>query len=72
MSDEVKNEEEKKEYGKYDRWEIESAVETIIKAEQLKLDKDKMKYILPLLEKQKKALDNFSSAADVLYRKDTK
>lgn len=68
MADVKEVKEEKKEYGKYDRWEIENAVETIIKAEQLKLDKDKMKYILPLLEKQKKALDNFSSAADVLYR----
>lgn len=71
MSD-VKEVKEDKKYGKYDRWEIENAVETIIKAEQLKLDKDKMKYVLPLLEEQKKALDNFSSAADILYRKDIK
>lgn len=58
---------EKKEYGKFDRWEIENAVDIIIKAEQIKLDKEKMKYVLPLLEKQKKALDNASSAAEVLY-----
>lgn len=57
----------KKEYGKFDRWEIENAVDIIIKAEQIKLDKEKMKYVLPLLEKQKKALDNASSAAEVLY-----
>lgn len=69
MSDKetVSEKKEKKEYGKYDRWEIESAVDTIIKAEQIKLDKEKMKYVLPLLEKQKKALDNASSAAEVLY-----
>ena len=73
MSEEITTEEkEKKEYGKFDRWEIESAVETIIKAEQIKLDKEKMKYVLPLLEKQKKALDNVASAAEVLYGKQDK
>lgn len=60
-------EKEKKEYGKFDRWEIESAVRTLIEAEQIKLDKEKMKYVLPLLEEQKKALDKATSAADVLY-----
>ncbi len=71
MSD-VKEEEkkEKKEFGKYDRWEIEHAVDTIIKAEQIKLDKDIMKYVLPLLEKQKKAADRASSAAEILYGKE--
>lgn len=73
MSEEITAEEkEKKEYGKFDRWEIENAVETIIKAEQIKLDKEKMKYVLPLLEKQKKALDNVASAAEVLYGKQDK
>ena len=67
---EVKTEQKEQKYGKYDRWEIENDVQTIIKAEQLKLDKDKMNYILPLLEQQKKALDNFNSVADILYRKD--
>lgn len=67
MSETVKDKEEKKEFGKFDRWEIENAVRTLIEAEQIKLDKEKMKYVLPLLEKQKKALDNASSAADVLY-----
>lgn len=69
MANEVKKEKEKKEFGKYDRWEIEEAVRTIIEAEQLKLDTEKMKYVLPELEKRKKALDNFSSAAEVLYGK---
>lgn len=69
MSDETKVEKEKKEFGKFDRWEIESAVRTIIEAEQIKLDKEKMKYVLPMLEKQKKALDKASSAAEVLYGK---
>lgn len=73
MSEEITTEKtEKKEYGKFDRWEIENAVETIIKAEQIKLDKEKMKYVLPLLGKQKKALDNVASAAEVLYGKQDK
>lgn len=69
MSDETKVEKEKKEFGKFNRWEIESAVRTIIEAEQIKLDKEKMKYVLPMLEEQKKALDKASSAAEVLYGK---
>lgn len=69
MSNETKVEKEKKEFGKFDRWEIESAVRTIIEAEQIKLDKEKMKYVLPMLEEQKKALDKASSAAEVLYGK---
>lgn len=67
MSENIEAKKEKKEFGKYDRWEIESAVRTLIEAEQIKLDKDKMKYVLPMLEKQKKALDKASSAAEVLY-----
>ena len=58
---------EKKEFGKFDRWEIESAARTLIEAEQIKLDKEKMKYVLPLLEEQKQALDKASSAAEILY-----
>lgn len=71
MSDTENVKEDKKEFGKFDRWEIENAVNTIIEAEQLKLDTEKMKYVLPELEKRKKALDNFSSAAEVLYGKGT-
>ena len=69
MLEDAKTVKEKKEYGKFDRWEIENAVKIIIEAEQIKLDKEKMKYVLPLLEEQKKALDNVSSAAEVLYGK---
>lgn len=67
---EIKNAKEENKYGKYDSWEIESAARTLIEAEQIKLDKNKMKYILPLLEKQKKALDNVKTVAEVLYGKD--
>lgn len=67
MSDVTAEKEQKKEFGKFDRWEIENAVRTIIEAEQIKLDKEKMKYVLPQLEKQKTAVDNASSVADILY-----
>ena len=67
MAESVNKEPEKKKYGKYDDWEIESAVRTIIEAERIKLDTDKMKYVLPLLEEQKKALEKAASAADILY-----
>ena len=67
MKDTIDGKKEKKEFGKYDRWEIESAARTIIEAERIKLDKDKMKYIVPILEKEKKALDKASSVAEILY-----
>lgn len=60
---------EKKEFGKYDRWEIENAARTLIEAEQIKLDKEKMKYVLPLLEKQKQALDKVADVAEIIYGK---
>ena len=64
-------EEEKKEFGKFDRWDIEHAVNILIEAEQIKLDKEKMKYVLPILEKQKQALDKVATAAEILYGKTT-
>jgi len=63
---------EKKEFGKFDRWEVMGAVDTIIRAEQIKLDRELMKYVLPELEKQKQALDKASSAAEILYGKAAK
>lgn len=67
MSDVENKNNDKKEYGKYDRWEIEGAVRTIIEAEQIKLDAEKMKYVLPELEKQKSAIDRASSVVEILY-----
>lgn len=69
MSETIEEKKEKKEFGKFDRWEIESAVECLIRAEQIKLDKEKMKYVLPLLEKQKSALDKATTAAEILFGK---
>ncbi len=41
----VNAKEEKKEYGKFDKWEIESAARTLVEAEEIKADKEKMKYV---------------------------
>ncbi|MDD3238226.1 MAG: hypothetical protein PHV37_09045 [Candidatus Gastranaerophilales bacterium] len=69
MSEELipEKKQEDKEFGKFGRWDIESAVRTIIEAEQIKLDTEKMKYVLPMLDKQKAAVDRASSVAEILY-----
>lgn len=54
---------EEKEYGKFDKWEIECAVDTLIKAEEIKKDKEKMEYVAPLL---KAKLEGLSSAISSL------
>jgi hypothetical protein len=48
-------EEEKKEYGKYDKWEIESAARTLVEAEEIKADAEKMKYVKMCMMKKNKA-----------------
>lgn len=62
----IENEGEKP---KYSEWEIESAVRTIIEAEKIKQDAELMALVKPELDKQIKAT---SSAADILYGKETK
>lgn len=62
----VESKEQKKEYGKYDKWEIESAARTLVEAEEIKADKEKMKYVAMCMKKkhaaEKKAI---SSIADL-------
>jgi hypothetical protein len=41
-----------KEYGKYDKWEIESAMRTLIEAETIKKDSEKMKYVAECMREQ--------------------
>jgi len=43
---------ESKKYGKFDEWDITSAVDTLIRAEEIKCDKEKMKYVGPMLDKK--------------------
>ena len=58
----VKSKEEKKEYGKFDKWEIESAARTLVEAEEIKADKEKMKYVSMCMTKkhaaEKKAIES--------------
>jgi len=58
----VDKKEEKKEYGKYDKWEIESAARTLVEAEEIKADKEKMKYVAMCMKKkhaaEKKAIES--------------
>lgn len=60
-------------YGDYDEWEIDSAVNTLIEAEQIKADKDKMKYVYPILQeklnKTKTAIDSLAKLKDVIKEK---
>lgn len=62
-------EKEEKKYGKFDDWEIESAVRTIIEAEEIKQDAEKMKYVKPLLEeklqKTQKAITSLQDLKDI-------
>jgi len=44
-----------KKYGKYDDYEIESAARTIIEAEEIKADYEKMKYVKMCLEEKNEA-----------------
>lgn len=60
MAEEVKQ--AKKE--KYEEWEIKNAVDTLIKAEEIKNNKELMKLVEPELKKQAKAVND---AAEVLY-----
>ncbi len=54
---------------KYDEWEIKDAVRTLIRAEEIKQDKELMSFVAPELEKQSKAI---KSAAEILYGSDRK
>lgn len=54
---------------KYDEWEIKDAVRTLIRAEEIKQDKELMAFVAPELEKQSKAI---KSAAEILYGSDRK
>lgn len=59
-------EESEKEYGKWDKWEIESAARTIIEAESIKADKEKMKYVAECMKKQADGMKKAISSLDEL------
>lgn len=51
----------------YEKWEIEDAIRTLVRAEEIKADKEMMALIAPKL-KEKAVATN--SAANILYGKD--
>lgn len=56
--------EKSKKYGKFDEWEINSAVRTIMEAEEIKADAEKMKYVGPLLKDKCKQMKKAISSID--------
>ena len=69
---------EKKKYGKFEEYEIKDCARTIVKAEEIKADKEKMKYVKMCLEEKAKAAtkavksiqDIRDAAKDMGYDKD--
>lgn len=60
------DEKAEKKFGKFDEWEINSAVRTIIEAEEIKADAEKMKYVGPLLKEKVAGMKRaISSIADL-------
>jgi hypothetical protein len=60
---------EEKEKPKYDDWEIKCAVDTLVKAEEIRNDSELMAFVAPELEKRAKAT---KTAAEILYGNDNK
>lgn len=51
----------------YEKWEIEDAIRTLVRAEEIKADKEMMALIAPKLKEKAVATNN---AANILYGKD--
>ena len=62
-------EKEKKAFGPYEEWEIKCAVNTLLEAEEIKADAEKMKYVAPFLKKKianmKKAVTSIQDLKDI-------
>jgi hypothetical protein len=54
---------------KYDEWEVRSAADTLIRAEEIKQNEELMALVAPELEKKSKA---YKGIADILYGKEEK
>lgn len=66
-SESSENEKEKK-YGDFDDWEIESAARTILEAEEIKKDKEKMKYVGQCLKAKGEAYSAAITSLDDLKK----
>lgn len=64
MEIEIESESEDKEKG-YGEYDLKCAVDTIIKAEEIKADKKLMDAIKPMLDKKVSAIKNISSLAEL-------
>ena len=53
--------EKKSPYGKYEEYEIKNAADTLMEAELIKKDADKMKYVQMCIDKKMSALKEISS-----------
>lgn len=64
---------EKSKYGKYDEWEIKDAADTLIRAEDIKSDKEKMKQVRKCLDEKfkdtKKAITSIQGLKDAYNEK---
>ena len=62
---EIKVELEKEEKKGPDEWEIKDAAQTLLRAEEIKADKDLMDKVKPVLSKKVKALKSIESFAEL-------
>jgi len=67
--DAVEPKKEKKMYGKYDEWDINSAAETLMQAEAIKKDDEKMGYVKQHLSKKKKEIKSIEDLRLVAQEK---
>lgn len=63
---EASEKEKSKEYGPFEKWEIESAMNTLHEAEEIKADAEKMKYVKMCMEKKMGSLKKSISSLDDL------
>ena len=61
----VKTEESKASEKKYEDYEVSCAVDTLLKAEEIKEDKELMKFVNKELEKKNKALQKITSTDQI-------
>lgn len=62
----VETKKEKKEYGKYDKWEVENWARTLKEAELIKQDPEKVKYAAMCMKKEAEATEKAISSIDDL------
>lgn len=61
---ETSEDSESKKYGKYEKWEIESAANTLKEAEEIKADAEKMKYVKMCMQEKMKSMKKAISSLD--------